>query len=226
MPQKKYLKKPKKVKEPEEKVLTWQQKLFVHEYYKNDGDITKAAIAAKYEPTMAGRILKLPQVKDFMLEVENDVGAKLGITREKIALELARIAFFDIRKLFDEQGNLLPVNELDDNTAAAIAGIDCESIGKDGVDNNGQLNPLLLLKHKFRISSKLDAIDSLNKMLGYNEPDKTTLYDPDGNPLKMMPKINVNIINTGTPIKTDLEGPDNIEELQQLSISEDNGESE
>jgi phage terminase small subunit len=49
--------------------------------------------------------------------------------------EIARIAFQDARKYFDENGNLIPVQLLDDDAAAALAGMDIDELFEyvDGV---------------------------------------------------------------------------------------------
>jgi phage terminase small subunit len=49
---------------------------------------------------------------------------KLEITAEKVLQEIAKLAFHDPRKFFDDDGRLKPVSELDDNTAACLAGIE------------------------------------------------------------------------------------------------------
>lgn len=46
--------------------------------------------------------------------------AKIEATAEKTLREAARLAFSDIRKLFDEDGCLKAVHELDDDTAGAV----------------------------------------------------------------------------------------------------------
>lgn len=45
---------------------------------------------------------------------------------ERILLELCRIAFFDPRKMFNEDGTMRQISEFDDDTAAAISGFDIE----------------------------------------------------------------------------------------------------
>ena len=71
--------------------------------------------------------------------------------------ELAGIAFFDIRKLFNDDGSLKRVQELDCATAAAIASIEVVEIGP-----GGQLE----LGKKFKSPEKLKALDLLGTHLG------------------------------------------------------------
>ena len=57
--------------------------------------------------------------------------AKLGVSVERIALELARIAFFDLGKLVDADGCAIPLHELDEDTRRALNGMDIKVV-KDG----------------------------------------------------------------------------------------------
>src|SRR5690606_6015450 len=46
------------------------------------------------------------------------------ITQDRVLQELARIAFYDLRKLYREDGSLKDPSEWDDDTAAALAGVE------------------------------------------------------------------------------------------------------
>ncbi len=48
----------------------------------------------------------------------------MELTEARVNRETARIAFFEPRKLFDPDGSPKQVTDLDDDTAAAISGID------------------------------------------------------------------------------------------------------
>jgi hypothetical protein len=48
------------------------------------------------------------------------------ITAKRVMLELGRVAFSDVRKLYRPDGSMTPIHELDDDTAAAIAGLEFE----------------------------------------------------------------------------------------------------
>jgi len=57
------------------------------------------------------------------------------ITAQRVMMELARVAFSDIRKIVDDQGRLKPLKDLDDDTAAALAGIEVETrMERDGTE--------------------------------------------------------------------------------------------
>lgn len=74
---------------------------------------------------------------------------------ERTLRELARIAFADPRKLFRPNGEPIPVHELDDDTAAAVASMEVDQSGKT----------------KVRLHPKNDALASALRHLGLFERD-------------------------------------------------------
>lgn len=170
----------------EEKTLTDKQELFCQRYL-IDFNATKAAKEAGYSEDTAYSIgwenLRKPEIQFRIDQLRLVMGKNFNITRERIAQEYARLAFFDIKKVYGEGGELIPIVDLDDDTAAAIAGIE---VANDwDKDENGRWIIIGQLK-KIKISDKRAALDSLAKLMGYNEPDKLqvrgltiTVTDPD-----------------------------------------------
>lgn len=111
---------------------------------------------------------------------------KLNITRERVLEEYAKIAFFDIRQLFTVDGAIKPIRELDDVTAAGIAGID--SFDEKSPDTGELVGTI----KKVKLVNKRDALDSICKVLGYIAPAKKADTDPNGTDI---PKKQVIIIN-------------------------------
>jgi phage terminase small subunit len=78
----------------------------------------------KRHDSNAARLSKNDKVAARIEEIqgrgEQRAIAKIEADAEKTLIEAARLAFSDIRKLFDENGNLKAVHELDDDTAGAI----------------------------------------------------------------------------------------------------------
>lgn len=82
----------------------------------------------------------------------------LNITPERVLQEYARIAFADVRCIFDDNGTLIPIHELDDDTAAAVASVEVQTIGdKEGVMKTDT--------HKVKMYDKLNALGVLAKRL-------------------------------------------------------------
>jgi len=113
-----------------EGVLNARQVRFVEEYLV-DFNATQAAIRAGYSKRTASEqgydLLRKPQIAEAIQAKQRELSAKTGITVERVVQELARLAFSDVRKLFNPDGSLRPVHELDDEAAAAIASIEVEA---------------------------------------------------------------------------------------------------
>ena len=106
----------------------------------------------------------------------NERSTRIEITADRVLQEIAKLAFHDPRKFFDDDGRLKPISELDDDTAACIAGIEtmhkivCEE--KDGC----------IVLTKIKISDKGQNLERLGKHLKLFT-DRTEVTGPNGAPL-------------------------------------------
>lgn len=99
---------------------------FALAYVTNGYNRAIAAREAGMSPGNAHYLLKTPHVAGRIQELIRDHFLPAQITAERTMLELGRIAFGDIRDLFDADGNLLPIGELDADAAARISAVDVE----------------------------------------------------------------------------------------------------
>ncbi len=161
--------------------LTPRQATFVSEYLV-DMNATQAAIRAGYSQKTAGQIgdetLKNPKIAAAIAKARADRSARTEITADRVLKELARVAFFDVRKAFNPDGTMKRLDELDDDTAAAIAGIDLAEI------RDGEGTPIGVLK-KIKVADKLVALDKLARHLGLLV-DKVKVSGDAENPLLML----------------------------------------
>lgn len=148
-------------------MLTPKQRFFVVEYQK-DFNATQAAIRAGYSKRTADRIgpelLGKTCIAEAIKEATEKRLKKIEISAERVLQEIARCSLFDVRKLFNEDGSLKPPHEWDDDTAAAVAGLDVQEITvgeKVGtvkkvktVDKRGSLE--LLAKHFKLLTEKIE----------------------------------------------------------------------
>lgn len=150
--------------------LTEQQHQFIRAY-RLSRNATQAAIAAGYSPatatTQGSRLLRHVHVSTAIEQADTDervaqeaqmveIKATLGITIERTLLELARIATFDVRRLFHADGRPKEIHEIDDDTAAAISGVDV----LEQRDSEGNLTGYI---KKWRSTNKNPAVDMLMK---------------------------------------------------------------
>lgn len=107
--------------------LTLKQQLFVAEYL-IDLNATQAAIRAGYSPKTAqeqsSRLLSKAMVAQAVAEGARIRCEKAELTAVRVLEEIRRIAFFDVRTLFDERGNLKPVTEWTAEQAACVASVE------------------------------------------------------------------------------------------------------
>jgi phage terminase small subunit len=101
---------------------------------------------------------KRPEVKARVEALRGHAMKANEVTAERIVQELARLAFLDPRKLFDESGSPVGVGQLDDDTAAAIAGLDTVMIGNKDAGFGQVL--------KVKLADKKGALDTLARING------------------------------------------------------------
>lgn len=96
----------------------------------------KAARKAGYSKDSAKeqgyRMSTKAHIKAFVSYLMEFIITDDEISAKRTLREYAKVAYFDPRDLYDEDGNLIPPNELPDDVAAAIIGIDVEVIGRFG----------------------------------------------------------------------------------------------
>ncbi len=85
----------------------------------------------------------------------------MELTADRVLKEMARLAFHDPRKLFNDAGELLPVSQWDDDTAAAVAGIEVVEL----FAGSGKNRTLIGQLKKVRFWSKNTSLDQLGRHL-------------------------------------------------------------
>lgn len=144
--------------------LTPKQEQFVAEYL-IDLNATKAAERAGYSVKTANeqgaRLLANVSVKAAIQEAMNRRAGKLEITAERVLAELARLAFFDPRKLFNADGSPKQIHDLDDDTAAAVAGLEVNEL----FEGQGEQKHIYGLVKKIKIADKGAALERLGRHL-------------------------------------------------------------
>ncbi len=161
--------------------MTPKQLRFVDEYL-IDLNATQAAIRAGYSAKMAGRIgfqlLEKTRIQQAIQARQAARSARTEITQDRVLKELSRIGFFDIRKLVNDDGSPKPITDLDDDTAAALAGLDIVMIGNDTVGVGTVL--------KFKIAGKVAALELMGRHLAlFTDKMKVDICEvgPDWNAL-------------------------------------------
>lgn len=154
--------------------LTTKQAAFVAEYLK-DMNGTQAAIRAGYAPSAAGQqacvLLKNPKVKAAVQAAKAQRSERTAITADRVLEELARLAFADPSKCYDDAGNLLPVPKMPPEARASLSGVDVE----EGESSSTR---------KVKRWDKVKALELLGKHLGMWQ-DKVKVSGDTEEPLRI-----------------------------------------
>lgn len=192
-------KKPVKDAKKKVKKLTAKEENFCQTYL-IDFNATRAAKAAGYSANSATEIgaenLRKLHIQQRIYELREEMGKKFDVSRERIVQELAKLAYFDTKDLYDEEGNLLPIQTLPNSVSAAISGVEVNNTWGRLIDGT----PIVTGEtKKVKLSDKRAAMELLTKIMGYAAPIKTELSGPDGKDLAaMIPAVHMHIVQ---PVK-------------------------
>ncbi len=148
--------------------LTPKQKIFADEYL-IDLNATRAYKVAypsckKDESARVNgsKLLTNTNVVAYIDERMKEREKRTEITQDRVLQELAKLGFFDIRKLFDDSGKPLDITGLDDETAACIAGLEV----MDVYEGTGEDKEFAGYVKKYKLSDKLKALELIGRHLG------------------------------------------------------------
>lgn len=108
------------------------------------------------------RLTKHPIVAARVAELLGQGARRTEITAARTIAELGRIAFADIRGLFNKDGALKPVSQWPDDLARAIAALDTDEL----FDGRGRRRQRIGLARKVRLADKLRALEMLGRSFG------------------------------------------------------------
>ena len=156
--------------------LSLKEQVFCVEYIKDENG-TRAATAAGYSArtasVTASKMLKKPKIQQELAKLREKLLGKLEISAAKVLRGLAELAFFDPRKMFNQDGSMKKITELDDETVHALAGMDVEKLfkhfGKGQAEEVGTITKVRLAdrglnlerlgRHFKLFTEKLEIID-------------------------------------------------------------------
>jgi hypothetical protein len=85
------------------------------------------------------------------------------VTVERVIKEMARIAFSDPRAMFDDSGRMVPIKEMSDEAAAALASFEVDELfDSDGEGGKTKVG----LTRKVKLWDKGKQLENLLKHLG------------------------------------------------------------
>jgi phage terminase small subunit len=144
--------------------LTEKEERFCIEYAANDNAVKSFRyIWPNYSYNAAcvesSRLLSKSYVKSRVSTLQAERRERLTPTADKVLAELMKLAFYDPRNFFDDDGKLRPLSELDPEHAAVIGGIETfHKIMGEGHDG-------VAITTKIKLPDKKAALELLGKNL-------------------------------------------------------------
>ena len=156
--------------------LTDKERIFCHEVI-IDWNKARAARKAGYSEEADRQIGYATFTKDYIQQyiefIKDDVEKEAGITKLRQLNELAKIAYSSIAHLHNTWIELKEFEALTDEQKASIESIDTKTEAKQSYNFDTEEKENVDVKYvKIKLYSKLGALDQINKMLGYNAPEK------------------------------------------------------
>lgn len=112
----------------------------------------------------ASELMRDGYVSARVKELQAEQRKRFAATTANTVEELARIAFFDPRKMFHADGRLKTIHELDSDMAAALGGFDVVTALRGGE---------AIEVRKIRFNNKLNALEQLGRHLGLFQKDSS-----------------------------------------------------
>ena len=147
---------------------------FVEAYFANRENATEAYqvlkpdVARNTAGAEGHKLLKKPEIHKAIEKRRAQIRAQFALTTDRVFQEHARISYFNPKKLVDAKGKAIPLHELDDDTAAALASVE---IVETEIRGKGEDKVILTRRIKGRPFNKPSTLREVSKILRlYDKP--------------------------------------------------------
>lgn len=140
-----------------EYILDWNQTRSYRVAYPNTTNDNSAAASAN-------KLLRKPKIEAYIKHIKRDLEKQAGISRLMVINEFKKIAFSSVAHLHNTWITRKEFEQLTDEQKDCIESIDVK-VSKN--EESGYETEQV----KIKLYDKQKALDSINKMLGYNEPE-------------------------------------------------------
>ena len=140
--------------------LTPKQKIFCEEYL-IDLNGTQSAIRAGYSKNSANEIaaenLAKPNIRAYVEQLKLDRSKRTTITADRVLKEIAKLAFFNMEDVLNEDGKTKDLSDWSRDDLAAV-----QEITEDNLKSE---DSTVLLRRKVKLSDKKSSLELLGKHL-------------------------------------------------------------
>lgn len=169
--------------------LTEKEHIFCHQYIV-DWNGARSARDAGYSEESAKEIacqnLTKLHIKQYIELIKNNFEEESGISKLRNLQELAKIAYSSISHLHDTWTELAIWDEIKENNPdamSAVESIDTKTETRVYKTDGDDEQDVEVKYVKIKLYSKTTALEMINKMLGYNLPEKRELSGVGGKDL-------------------------------------------
>lgn len=182
---------------------------FVEAYFTHGENATEAYLAVKPgvqrdSAAVAGhRLLRNAKVHKAIEKRRAQIRAQFALTTDRVYQELARVSYFNPKKLVDANGKAVPLHQLDDDTAAALASVEIVETEERG---EGKDKVVVTRRVKGRPFNKPSTLREVSKILHLHErppppPPEEPGEQPAGN-IQDMARRMAFLLRAGAPAST------------------------
>jgi len=119
----------------------------------------------------AHQLLRKTKIKEYLEDIQKDLEKQANISRLQVIREYQKIAFSSIAHLHNTWIERKEFEKLTEDQKACISEIDVKVLKKNIGDSSSP--EIVDVEHiKIKLYDKQKALESINKMLGYNSADK------------------------------------------------------
>jgi len=169
------------LKELKEK-LTVKEKKFCHQYI-IDWNGARAAREAGYSEKTAREIahynLSKLHIQQYIDYIKDDFEKESGISKLRQLNELIKIAYSSVSNLHETWIELKEFESLTEEQKSCIESIETKTEKRleYNIESKERDKEIEIKYVKLKLHSKIQAIDQINKMMGYNAPNVLELTD-------------------------------------------------
>lgn len=161
--------------------LNEKEKAFCCEYVRMGWNKTKAYSKAYNNKNLescsatSSALLRKPKIKRYIELIKNDLEELCQISKASQIKEYMKIGYSSISALHNDWMDLKDFQKLSDDDKAAIESTEFREYEK--VDKDGGVSKSIQIKIK--LHSKIGALNSIDKVMGYNSTDRLDITTKD-----------------------------------------------
>jgi phage terminase small subunit len=175
--------------------------VFAHAYIANGGNATEAAKAAGFSHKTAkvqgSRLLTHVDVSALIAQNAEKLAKKYDLHADMLVRSIVQEINFDPAKLFDRDGRLLPLSQMDEDTKAVLTSVE---ITEEEIKGAGKKTIGTLRTAKVKWAPKQGAREQGMKHLGMFKADNAQRSTMDGVPREVLLAIAARLKEMGTRV--------------------------